>query len=61
MSEVKLPFGANVLFVSGTASLYQLPTKIEVVVGKHLDKGQILNVENDTIIAFQDDNGRPFI
>ncbi|MGF1767303.1 tandem-95 repeat protein [Enterovibrio makurazakiensis] len=59
MSEVKLPFGANVLFVSGAASLNQLSTKVEV--GKHLNKGQILNVESDTIIAFQDDNGRPFI
>ncbi|MDD1780460.1 tandem-95 repeat protein [Enterovibrio sp. ZSDZ35] len=61
MSDVRIPVGANVVFISGKAALRNSSQTHEIQVGEHLQQDQILDVADNSLIAFQSDGGEFFL
>ncbi|USH01143.1 Ig-like domain-containing protein [Grimontia kaedaensis] len=60
MGQVKVPNNAEVLFISGSASLDREGGKQALKLGTQLHSGDTIDVAEDTLIEFQGDDGSLF-
>ncbi|TKF10701.1 retention module-containing protein, partial [Enterovibrio norvegicus] len=60
MSEVRIPANLKTIKINGLASLTSPQGKSDITAGDQLNRGDILEVAENTLIEFEDDNGKHF-